>query len=152
LHWSETTGKDGAKHEDEDNSDGRGRLVAMICVSGRTTSNNSETCSHTSSGRHEHLSAADNIVQTGTDDGRNPADEGIDDVEDQFGVSVCDADAVEHDWQVVRYNAKDDVSLLLLPDVTRLCDLLVTAELTEPRESDVEHQSVPAGAGFHKDL
>lgn len=114
LHRSEAAGEGCAKHEDEDNADGRGRLVAVVSVSSRTASDDTKACHHTSRGGHEHLPAADDIVQARTDNGGNPTDDGIDNVENQLCVSVLDADAVEHNRQVVGYNAKGHVRVLLL--------------------------------------
>jgi hypothetical protein len=151
LHWSETTGKHSAKHKDKDNTDGRSRIIVIVRVSSSATSNNSEANRHTSCGSHEHLSAPDDIVKTGTDDGGDPSDDGIHNIEDQLGVRVRYADTAQHDWQIVGYNAKNNVSFFRLLAVAQFYYLLVPAELSEPRESNVEHQSIPTGASFHKD-
>jgi len=68
-------------------------------------------------------------MQEGAHDREDPAGDGVDDVEQQLGGGVGDADVFDQSGQVVA----DDV---------------VAGELAEPGEGDVEHEAVAAVAGL----
>lgn len=56
---------------------------------------------HAHGGNHEHLPAADDVVESRSYRCEYPAIQGIDDIKEQFHVNVRDADVGEHHGQVV---------------------------------------------------
>lgn len=70
-------------------------------------------------------------METSTDDGGDPARYGVDDIQEELSVRVCNADIGNEVRQVVRRN-------------------VVTRELTKPTEGHVEHHAVAASAGLEQ--
>lgn len=129
LHGRVPDGEDAAENVDEGDAGAAGFLAAGAHVAGGGAGRDGEADDHAGRRAQEHLAAADAVVQERAGGREDPAHDGVDDVEQEFGGGVGDADVFDERREVVG-------------------DHVVAAELAEPGEGHVEHEAVAPVAGF----
>ena len=98
MHRGERQSKDRAEDVDEsDRSDGRLPATGLHKVGRRSSCDREANC-HPGCRAHEHLAAADDVVEAGADDCWNPAADGVDDVQEELSVGICYSDEGDEAW------------------------------------------------------
>lgn len=98
MHRGERQSKDRAEDVDEsDRSDGRLPATGLHKVGRRSSCDREANC-HPGCRAHEHLAAADDVVEASADDCWDPAADGVDDVQEELGVRVRYSDKGDEAW------------------------------------------------------
>lgn len=102
LHGGVRPSEDGAEDVDERDGGGRGGRAARFEVVGGGGGGQSEADDHAGRGAEEHFAAAEDVVEAAAGGGEDPAYEGVDYVEEEFGVGAGYADGGDEVGEVVR--------------------------------------------------
>ena len=102
LHGGEGEGEDAAEDVDEgDRGRGHGFVGGVVHVAGCGAGDDGEAQGHAERGGHEHLAAAEDVVEARPGGREDPAGEGVDGVEEKLRVGVCYADVFDEEGEIL---------------------------------------------------